>query len=187
MKRASLYVICFPNGKLYVGRTSLTADERFRQHCWSRQPVGTAIRKYGRENCVVAVLHHDLSWVEAGVLEQFYISEFATRVRENGYNVTAGGEGTVGFRHSVETRRLLPLSQRGKTRGPEARSHIAEANRTKSVDPGFRRKISEVQQGKRLSLETRRKMSETRRGGTLSAEHRRKIAEAMKRHWAERE
>lgn len=65
---AEVYVLTFPNGKQYVGRTKKTADVRFRNHVRdsqkSKMPVHRAIRKFGAENVKVAILADGLSWSE---------------------------------------------------------------------------------------------------------------------------
>jgi group I intron endonuclease len=104
MRRASLYIIGFPNGKLYVGITTGTVEGRFRRHCQSAKVVGRAIRKHGSESCRLIVLHRGLSWKEAGNLERWYIRELETGIKQNGYNVAGGGGGTLG----------VPLSSRGR-------------------------------------------------------------------------
>lgn len=88
-----LYVVCLPNGGLYVGITTTTAEGRFLRHRKSRFPIGYAIRKYGSENCRLVVLHRNLPWFDACELEQWYIKELEIRIAQGGYNLTAGGEG----------------------------------------------------------------------------------------------
>lgn len=127
MKTAVIYVIGFPNGKLYVGRTVQRVARRFQGHCRSKQPVGRAIRKYGPENCRLIVLHSDVSWSEAGKLEQWYISELETRSEKNGYNLTDGGEGQVGRKVSRKCREAVSKAVRRLWNDPSDRAKMLAA------------------------------------------------------------
>jgi len=41
------------NGKHYVGQTTRTVEQRFKEHMESPYPIGKAIRKYGAENFTI--------------------------------------------------------------------------------------------------------------------------------------
>lgn len=165
-----VYVICFPNGKLYVGRTLAAASHRFQEHCQSKYPVGRAIRKYGKENVCLVVLHSDLSWKQAGKLEQRWIAQLGA-MSPGGYNLTAGGDGAIGFRHSDVARQRIGQSSRERPRTVEHGQRIAEAKRGRPR-PDLR--------GEQLSPEHRHKIAEAMRGRSLSKEHRARLAGAMK-------
>ena len=179
MKTAVIYVIGFPNGKLYVGRTVQRVARRFQGHCRSKQPVGRAIRKYGPENCPIMILRRDLSWQESATEEQFWIAELGTTRPELGYNLTAGGEGMLA--------RPVPQAQRRK---------LSEATKRQWQDPDFRSRagaamskaVSKVQKGRSPSPAQLRhihnmaaKSAEARRGKKLSPEHRAKVLAALAR------
>lgn len=169
---ACVYAICFPNGKLYVGITAKTVEHRFREHCQgSRQCVGRAICKYGAENVWLVTLTRGVSWAEAKELEIYWIDRLGTQNRQNGYNMTAGGDGAVGFRHSDKARERIGQSSRERPRTLEHCQRIAAAKRGKPrLDL----------QGRSLSAEHRQKISAANRGRRLSSEHRRSLSEAMK-------
>jgi len=96
-----------------------------------------------------------------------------------------------GKKHTLETRRKISESMRGKRCGKEnpmwgkdfSREHrrkISEALTGRKRSPEHCRNLSESLQGRKHTPETRRKMSEAHRGQTLSTETRQKISKAMK-------
>jgi len=65
-----------------------------------------AIRKYGPESFTHEILERMTTEAGAKRAEQLWIRELGTRA-PNGYNLTDGGEGCVGYRHSAQTRALM--------------------------------------------------------------------------------
>jgi predicted GIY-YIG superfamily endonuclease len=89
------------NGKLYIGFTSLSVDERLTQHFKdsnrgkSKSPLHKAMRHYGIENFSIEEIYtskdenHTLNEMEA-----YFIKQFNSMVKiGNGYNVQPGGAG----------------------------------------------------------------------------------------------
>lgn len=83
------------NGKIYIGKTLLTVEERFKQHCRDSQkesmnhrPLYAAMRKYGCN-------HFSVETVEETDLpeerEKYWIEYYGSF--KNGYNATTGGDG----------------------------------------------------------------------------------------------
>lgn len=83
-----------------------------------------------------------------------------------GYNLTDGGEGTVGLERTPEHRAKLAASKRGKN-NPSYGNHPSNETRAKR---------SASLKGRRFSEEHRAKLAAAHRGRTLSPEHRAKIA-----------
>lgn len=150
MKSALLYIIGFPNGRLYVGVTTEALARRFGRHCRSREKVGQAIRKQGPENCRLMVLHRGLSWEEAGDLERWYIQELETRINQNGYNVAGGGGGSLDLRHTEEAKCRIRVSLQGKAKSDQHRQRLSKALRGRSRSPEARQSLSEALRGKPL-------------------------------------
>ena len=87
------------NGKEYIGQTSLSIQERFKQHIhdankgyYNHRPLYNAFNKYGIENFIVEELE-ECNTEEVNQKEIEYINKFDTY--SNGYNATLGGEGTI--------------------------------------------------------------------------------------------
>lgn len=95
------------NGKRYIGQTTLTLQERFKQHVKAALSntgyyLHSAMRKYGVDNFTIELLEE----CEEELLhsrEIYWVSHFKS-FGEMGYNLTEGGEGARGFHHSESTR-----------------------------------------------------------------------------------
>jgi group I intron endonuclease len=140
------YIIKFPNGKAYVGYTSLTPEERFKSH-WSQRksgkyPLHRALCKYERDDLIMETLDEFDDKDEALKAEQYYIEKFDTYApRGKGYNATLGGEAPT-FTW-IETKTEEELAKINKRK-----ANFGEKN-------GFF--------GKRHSEESKQKAVETRR------------------------
>ena len=109
MNNYVIYRICFPNGKYYIG---LTKDfkRRKKDHLANRLHkkcvIEHALSKYKNE-LQWEILHKDLSLERAKTLEQLEINQHNSYIKNknsNGYNCTLGGEGTIGYNLSYETK-----------------------------------------------------------------------------------
>ena len=83
------------NGKIYIGKTESTIEERFKEHCkdaFSRnnekRPLYAAMRKYGIHNFQVELIEETDRLNER---EVYWIEQ--KRSFKNGYNATIGGDG----------------------------------------------------------------------------------------------
>jgi group I intron endonuclease len=155
-------ITCTVNGKKYVGITKSDLATRWRGHrqC-ARMGVKTAlynaIRKHGADRFVIRVLATATTRKMLCALERAFIVALNTRA-PNGYNLTAGGDGTSGM--SPETRAIVSEKNRGRKHTDEVKRLISEAGRGRKHSPESREKISKKHVGKVLSEEHRRKMSE---------------------------
>lgn len=102
------------NGKIYIGITIVGLSDRKSKHFYYAESGGkgkfsAAIRKYGRDNFDFSVLAVCKNLEEARAEERNLISMMKPE-----YNLTRGGEGVWGRRHSEETR--VKMSERAKAR-----------------------------------------------------------------------
>jgi len=108
------------NGKVYVGRTTLTAASRWRRHLSAAHLgkgspyLGAAIRKHGVEAFTVETIYEAKTNTELSAMEIFFIVLHQSNLRENVYNLTLGGEqGLLGYKHSEETKRKIAAGRQG--------------------------------------------------------------------------
>lgn len=92
-----VYRHTFPNGKVYIGITSVDPAERWKNgKGYSKNTyVRAAIEKYGWENVKHEILFTDLPEEEAKLTEIELIKKYQANHSEHGYNLTEGGEGCV--------------------------------------------------------------------------------------------
>ncbi len=97
------------NGKIYIGYDS-DWPTRMSQHCgaYKRSDYAfyAAIRKYGWDNfCWECVYQSKDEHHTKNVMESYFIEHYRSYVGFddcNGYNMTLGGDGTSGYKHSSE-------------------------------------------------------------------------------------
>lgn len=114
MENWSLYRHTSPSGKVYIGITSRSPEVRWGKNgCYYRgQVFVSAIMKYGWDNIKHEVLFTNLSEEKAKHLEIELIRHYKNLGIS--YNMTDGGDGTVGFHPSEET--IAKLKERLKNR-----------------------------------------------------------------------
>ena len=122
------------NSKLYVGITTRSMDERFREHKYdhkySKSHLYRAMRKYGFDNFLFSIIEEvkssSLDSLASTLfrLERYYIDLYDTY--KNGYNSTLGGDGCVGFHLSEEAKKKISRIHKGKTISDEHRKKISE-------------------------------------------------------------
>ena len=85
------------NNKLYIGKTLLTIEARFKEHCHNRtsrkcekRPLYNAMNKYGEEHFHIELIEEcDIDLLSQR--ECYWIEFYDTY--HNGYNATKGGDG----------------------------------------------------------------------------------------------
>lgn len=181
------------SGKCYVGQTRRTADARFAAH---KKVIGRrnacralsdAMVKYGFANFEISVLQQCVSATELDAAEKRWIASLGT-FAPGGYNLTLGGGGKSGYRHSEESRRKMSAWQVGKVLTPEHRAKVSaslignqhakgmkhsEATKALIAAKGMGRKPPP------RSAATRAAIAAARRGTKASAEARRKMSIAQ--------
>ena len=109
------------NGKQYVGQTTSTLERRWQKHYQSARAknqrhykISRALVKYGKNNFTVEVLAVCKNKTDMDKKEKYFIKTLETR--EKGYNITSGGEGAVGYRHTSASKLKMHTAQLGNTK-----------------------------------------------------------------------
>ena len=89
------------NGKQYIGQTKRDVRERWRG--WYNSFLTNAMNKHPFSSEIVA---ENLNKEQADALEKLLIEKYNT-LYPNGYNFTEGGDGSVNYKHSEETKRKM--------------------------------------------------------------------------------
>ena len=144
---------------MYVGFTSKSIEHRFRMHKAKARKSSyylyNAMRKHGIENFTIEAIYqsnhldHTLH-----VMEKYFIEQYGTHYStDGGYNMTYGGEGTMG---------------------------LSPWNKGIKMSDGHCNKLSDSHMGIAHTVETRTKMSETRTGMIKSFEHRNNLSLSLR-------
>lgn len=123
-KKFCVYEHVFPNGKKYIGITCKNPKARWESGTgYSKEHQSAmyyAIQKYGWENIEHNILFTDLTEEEAKNKEKELIQKYHTFIHDAtpmGYNMTLGGEGTLGHKGSkklTQVNRQRLLGKKGK-------------------------------------------------------------------------
>lgn len=138
------------NGKYYFGLTSLNPPSLRWQRgngYKSNRYFYAAIKKYGWDNFIHAIVAYRLTKKQAQRLEIACIRDYETTNPKWGYNISTGGDGCSGW-HPTE----------------EQRKAISERMKKFLADPEKKAKWVQAHLGKRLSEEAKHHLSESRIG-----------------------
>lgn len=160
----AIYIITnILNAKQYIGITN-DLGRRWARHKGANEDqfIHRAIKKYGVDNFVFTHFADAFTAESAKILERMLIAEHNTQA-PHGYNLTAGGDGTFGRKHSEETK-----------------AKIRQTNKTTWADASLRettaKSISKAKMGKPTG---RKGTTNGRKGIPQSAGHTAKIKAAL--------
>ena len=173
--KTKIYVLCQPDGEIrYIGKTVRPLSLRFQAHL-SRARNGEKSHLFNWIRLILSAgflptitligevegngSQEEQAWIAYGKQEGWRL-----------VNSTEGGEGSLGYIPTEETRKKLSKSLKG----------IPSWNKGKHCSEETKRKLSEINKGKHPSAETLRKMSEASKGRICSEETRRRMSKAFK-------
>ena len=185
MKTYSIYIItCVVNAKQYIGIT-YSLRKRWNEHRLAKKDtvLHQAIRKHGLDNFVFTHFASAYDWESACYIEQMLIAEKNT-MTPFGYNMTAGGEGQVGVKQSVESLAKRSAKLKGKPLSEEHKAKIGETNairsKGKKASDVTKKKMSDVRKNRAMPDEVKKKIASTLTGKKRPSEVVAKISEAKK-------
>lgn len=141
-------------GKSYIGQDSKDNPNYF----GSGTLLKRSFSKYGKENFRKEIMAWGFTKDHLNFLEKLYIDLFQTKI-PNGYNLTDGGEGSLGFTPSEETRKKLSNSQKGKhSMSEEHKNIISKLHKGKVLSEETKQKIKLANMGKVYSEDVKKSM-----------------------------
>jgi group I intron endonuclease len=130
------------NAKQYVG-IAADLETRWRRHSNANegQLIHRAIKKYGIDNFVFTHIADAFDADSAKAIERMLIVEHNTKM-PHGYNMTDGGDGTLGMKKTEEHKEKLKASNKKTYENKELRARIGEAiSKSKSGKPNGQKNI----------------------------------------------
>lgn len=143
------------NGKIYIGKTSKTIEYRFRRHIRAAKvkdpkdysAIHKAINKHGYENFKVELVEEFSTDEECLEAERKYISQFNSIDKKIGYNISLGGDGPSGAKHTEEAKIKMSRFRKGRFVG-EANHFYGKTHSTET-----KKKIGDKRKGKYTGIE----------------------------------
>lgn len=172
------------NGKIYIGKTKRTIEERLKEHInkalrekeKSNMPICRAIYSHGAENFIIESLYSSNDIYDITEKENLFINKYSAIDKEIGYNGLPGGGGIIDF--SPETKKRLSESgkKRIKERNPFYGKHHSDEQKKKWT---IKRKGLK---GKPCSKKTKQIISEKLKEKWKNEEFRNKILNGIKKN-----
>ena len=136
------------NHKKYIGQ-SVNIDKRWYAHrrtlnlnihdnCFLQR----AWNKYGENNFRFYIVKK-CNIEQLDELEKYYIKMFNAFNNDYGYNMSEGGEGTFGYKHSEDTKKLISQIQIGKKLSEHHKEKLRQVWKDK-INSGYTPKVSHL-------------------------------------------
>lgn len=169
------------NHKRYVGLTTKHVHVRFEQHIKaSRKPkckyaIQRAIQKYGASNFSISILETCNSISTLRESEKRWIAMLNTHIKNgNGYNMTSGGDGVLGYIFTDDHRNKMRIAHTGKIFSESHKQNIRYSKLGtknpmygKHLSSEHKQKIIQKLIGRHVSIQTRHKISMSLMGRKL--------------------
>ncbi len=139
----SIYKISFPNNKVYVGLTCNFKARKYNHLFAARNPkypVNRALALYS-DLCVWEIIYQSKCSDDINQKEMYFIKLYNSNNPEFGYNLTAGGEGVWGFRHSEKSKKLNSEAKKAhfKTNPEHLQKQIINLEKFRKENPNYNR------------------------------------------------
>ena len=166
------------NNKIYIGQH--TASEFDKYYKGSGVMLTRAFKKYGKENFSCVLLEAVESKKDLDIREAYWINKLNSRDSDIGYNITAGGEGTVGYRHTEEAKKKMSVAKKGKPLTEAQKNAISMHVKGHKMSEDTKAKLRAINLGSKRSEETKQKMREAHRRNprNFTEEYRHKLRES---------
>lgn len=118
------------NNKIYIGKTYRLKERQIEHRCSKKRTYfHNALYKYGYNNftfSIVAVTDNDDM---LNFLERYYIKKYKSNIIKFGYNLTDGGEGSTGYKHTDDAKKKISLVHKDKKVSDETRKKMSESHK----------------------------------------------------------
>lgn len=191
-------------GKVYIGQTVTTLEERKKRHIDHSKNKSTvfynALRSYGEDGFKWEVIDIAKTKEELNELEKHYINKYKSLNRDYGYNMVEGGTGGYN-EYAVKANRKLRKGKKGKEwealYDKDKLTELKRKMRETAIKNGYKYgfgslskeerikyarmgAIAKMKTGYKHSEETKQKISEAQKGISYEERHGKKSAEELK-------
>jgi group I intron endonuclease len=178
------------NNKIYIGQT-VDFERRKRRHINDsfnenriKYPINKAIKKHGVDNFKFEIIEITDTYEDVKVAEIYWIAYYGSKNRKVGYNLTDGGDGTIGHTMSDEMKKKMSDLFTGRPMPEKTRLAVIKANTGKKFTDEHKDKIGEAQKGnknhrfgKKNSEEQKKAVSIAQSGRMVSDITKQKLSE----------
>lgn len=138
------------NNKIYIGKTD-NPNRRWKKHLldskkYKNRYLYRAMNKYGSGNFKFEIIHDDIPNSEIDYFEKKYISMLESKVPK-GYNMTDGGEGSIGRIMKESTKLKIIESNKGRVQSKDERKKRSIALEKYYSNPENRELMSKKTKG----------------------------------------
>ena len=125
--------------KIYIGITNQGSGARYRHHWYESRigepsPIHRSMAKYGEDNFTLEIIDFADTYDELKEKEKYWIKQYNSTDKSIGYNLTEGGDGTFGRKHSEETKEKIRQKALGRKVSEETKKKMSEAKLGKCSD-----------------------------------------------------
>lgn len=175
------------NDKTYIGQTIFSLKNRKLSHINkannNKHYFARALTKYGSNNFKWKIICICPNIETLNEQEQYYIAFYDSI--NNGYNLTKGGNGTMGYRHTEKAKNKMSITH--KNMSDKTRQKIGIASKGRKHSEESKQKISKAikgdknpMYGKHHTEETKRKMQKNNTKSWLGKYHSKESIKKMK-------
>ena len=145
----------------------------------SRCAIHHAIRKYGIENFIFETLFHCISKNNMDQKEKETIKAMNSK-RPRGYNLTNGGEGSFGYKHTEKAKTRISVAHKGRKMTADEIEKRKKSHPHRKLTIKERARISIYNKGRKMSDKCKAILLKTHLGAKHSDETKAKMRVARK-------
>lgn len=150
MKHKIYKIVNINNGKMYVGYTRRTIEQRFQEHLESagkfNRPLYNAIKKDGKDRFRIELIEY-CTKRNVSNRERYWIKTLNTK-NPNGYNLTKGGE--LSIAHLKRIRKRMSKSHRGKKHSLQTKQKLSISLTKSKYVISLKKRVKQFTRGGKL-------------------------------------
>lgn len=135
------------NNKIYIGLSTKLVGEST-DYYGSGKLIKEAIQKYGKENFIKEILEDNIDNIDTlKVREIYWIGALKSHVSLNNYNLTLGGDGSLGLSPDIEWRNKISEGIKNSPKYNASKGIMSAKGKERWKDPEYRDRMTEMRNG----------------------------------------